>query len=149
MHVGVIQGFPVELKQVFLNLIGNAVQAMPEGGRLRLRVAGCQSGATDGISVSIVDTGSGIAPEQALHLFEPFFTTKSTKGTGLGLWISKGIVQKYGGTIRFRSVRHADGNITCFRVFFPDPHYKTYVEPFIPETRATNAEPARISNGHI
>jgi PAS domain S-box-containing protein len=148
VHKGVIQGFPVELKQVFLNLIGNAVQAMPEGGRLRLRIAGCQSGATGGISVSIVDTGSGITPEQAQHLFEPFFTTKSTKGTGLGLWISKGIVQKYGGTIRFRSVRHADGNITCFRVFFPDPHYMTYVEPFNLETRANLAEPARSSNGH-
>jgi len=145
---GVIQGFPVELKQVFLNLIGNAVQAMPEGGRLRLRVAGSQSRGPSGVSVSIVDTGSGIAPEQAQHLFEPFFTTKSTKGTGLGLWISKGIVQKYGGTIRFRSVRHAGGNITCFRVFFPDPHYKTYVEPFISETQASYAEPARSSNGH-
>jgi PAS domain S-box-containing protein len=134
---GVIEGFPVELKQVFLNLIGNAIQAMPDGGRLRLRVADCQSRDTSGICVSIVDTGSGIGPEQAQHLFEPFFTTKSTKGTGLGLWISKGIVQKYGGTIGFRSVRHAGGNVTCFRVFFPDARRKTFVEPFIVEARAS------------
>ncbi len=140
LNNGVIQGFPVELKQVFLNLISNAAQAMPEGGRLRLRVADCQSRDTAGIRVSIIDTGSGIGPEQAQHLFEPFFTTKSTKGTGLGLWISKGIVQKYGGTIRFRSVRHADGNITCFRVFFPDTHRKTFIEPFIAEARASYAE---------
>jgi signal transduction histidine kinase len=137
---GVIHGFPVELKQVFLNLIGNAVQAMPEGGRLRLRVAGSQSGGTAGISISIVDTGSGIGSEQAKHLFEPFFTTKSTKGTGLGLWISKGIVQKYGGTIRFRSVRRAHGNVTCFRVFFPDPNRNAYLETIITEARASSAE---------
>jgi PAS domain S-box-containing protein len=140
LNNGIIQGFPVELKQVFLNLISNAAQAMPEGGRLRLRVADCQSRDTAGIRVSIIDTGSGIGPEQAQHLFEPFFTTKSTKGTGLGLWISKGIVQKYGGTICFRSVRHADGNITCFRVFFPDTHRKTFIEPFIAEARASYAE---------
>src|SRR5258708_6452873 len=74
-----------------------------------------------GVCVSITDTGTGIGPDQAQHVFEPFFTTKSTKGTGLGLWISKGIVQKYGGTIKFRSLRQPAGNITCFRVFFPDP----------------------------
>ena len=119
---GVMQGFPVELKQVFLNLIGNAVQAMPEGGTLRLRVVECGERETRsaGICVTITDTGSGIAPEYAKHLFEPFFTTKSIKGTGLGLWISKGIIQKYGGTIRFRSLRQASGNITGFQVFFPD-----------------------------
>jgi PAS domain S-box-containing protein len=148
LNNGVIQGFPVELKQVFLNLIGNAVQAMPEGGRLRLRVADCQSGGLAGICISIVDTGSGVGPEQAKHLFEPFFTTKSTKGTGLGLWISRGIIQKYGGTIRFRSVLRAGGNVTCFRVFFPDPHRKTYVEPFITDARAAYAELAGSSIRH-
>jgi len=122
MSQGTIQGFPGELKQVFLNLIGNAVQAMPEGGRLRLRVVECgQRGERNaGICISVTDTGTGIASEHAKRLFEPFFTTKSTKGTGLGLWISKGIVEKYGGTIRFRSWRHASGNLTSFQVFFPD-----------------------------
>jgi PAS domain S-box-containing protein len=148
LNNGLIHGFPVELKQVFLNLIGNAVQAMPEGGQLRLRVADYQSGSTTGICVSIVDTGSGIGPEQAKHLFEPFFTTKSTKGTGLGLWISKGIVQKYGGTIRFRSVGRVHGSVTCFRVFFPDPHRKAYVEPFITEAQASYAELAGRSTQH-
>ena len=59
------------------------------------------------------------APEDAKQLFEPFFTTKSTKGTGLGLWISKGIVQKYHGIIRFRSVQFIRGHITAFSVFIP------------------------------
>lgn len=119
---GMIHGFPVELKQVFLNLIGNATQAMPNGGTLRLHVMNCgQHGKyCGGIFVSVIDTGCGISPEHARKLFEPFFTTKSVKGTGLGLWISKGIVQKYGGTIRFRSLRRPSGNITCFQVFLPD-----------------------------
>lgn len=121
---GVIYGFPVELKQVFLNLIGNAVQAMPQGGKLRLRVVevGAREERSGGISVSITDTGSGISAENTKNLFEPFFTTKSDKGTGLGLWISKGIVQKYGGNINFRSLLYPSGNVTCFQVFFPDAH---------------------------
>ncbi len=118
---GMIQGFPVELKQVFLNLIGNAVQAMPDGGRLRLHVFGSfrRADRQAGTCVCVCDTGIGIDAEHARHLFEPFFTTKSAKGTGLGLWISKGIIQKYGGTISFRSIRRPGSNITCFRIFLP------------------------------
>jgi signal transduction histidine kinase len=118
---GPVLGFPGEFKQVFLNLIGNAIQAMPEGGRLRIRVSEALEHGRQrhGIRVLICDTGSGIRPEDAKQLFEPFFTTKSTKGTGLGLWISKGIVQKYEGVIRFRSMRLLHGNITAFSVFIP------------------------------
>ncbi len=117
----VVQGFPVELRQVFLNLLGNAVQAMPKGGKLRVYVRE----ATDwglkqrGTAISIIDTGVGIRPEDAKRLFQPFFSTKSTKGTGLGLWISKGIVQKYYGTLTCRSYRSQDLCATCFRVFLP------------------------------
>lgn len=116
-----MRGFPVELRQVFLNLIGNAIQAMPEGGKLGIAVREGTDWTIErrGIMISIVDTGHGIKPEDARHLFQPFFSTKSTKGTGLGLWISKGIVQKYEGRISFRSVRAGPGRSTCFRVFFP------------------------------
>jgi PAS domain S-box-containing protein len=116
-----VQGFPGELKQVFLNLVGNAIQAMPEGGRLRIRVREAidRTRQRQGVVVSIADTGSGIRPEDAKQLFEPFFTTKSTKGTGLGLWISKGIIQKYEGVIRFRSMRLLAGHTTSFSVFIP------------------------------
>ncbi len=118
---GVLQGFPGELKQVFLNLIGNAIEAMPDGGRLRVHVhdsAGTHS-QHSGVRVSISDTGVGISPEDAKRLFEPFFSTKPAKGTGLGLWISKGIIQKYEGTICFRSARLRGGNVTCFSVLIP------------------------------
>jgi two-component system, NtrC family, sensor kinase len=118
---GIVHGFPGELRQVFLNLISNAIQAMPSGGTLRLRVAEATDRETQrrGIAVSVTDTGSGIRREDARHLFQPFFTTKSAKGTGLGLWISKGIVQKYEGTITFRSYHSPAGACTCFRVFLP------------------------------
>ncbi|HEY6350995.1 MAG TPA: ATP-binding protein [Candidatus Angelobacter sp.] len=116
-----ILAYPAELKQVFLNLVGNALQAMPGGGRLRVTVRETaeRGRLPRGIRISVCDTGSGIRPENAKRLFEPFFTTKSTKGTGLGLWISKGIIQKYDGTIRFRSLRLNGASATCFAVFIP------------------------------
>ena len=118
---GVVQGFPGELKQVFLNLTSNAIEAMPDGGQLRVHVG--ESSAVSlqpaGVRVSISDTGGGIKPEDAKRLFEPFFSTKSTKGTGLGLWISRGIAQKHEGTIRFRSMTLRGESITCFSVFIP------------------------------
>jgi PAS domain S-box-containing protein len=118
---GVVQGFPVELKQVFLNIIGNAIQAMPAGGRLRIQLyeSGDRRNGRSGLRVSVYDTGMGIRPDHAKRIFEPFFSTKETKGTGLGLWISRGIIQKYEGNIRFRSMRVGDGHITCFSVFIP------------------------------
>jgi signal transduction histidine kinase len=116
-----VQGFPVELRQVFLNLIGNAIQAMPEGGVLGVFVREATDWTTQrrGTAISIVDTGAGIRPEDVRRLFQPFFSTKSTKGTGLGLWISKGIIQKYDGRIVCRSYRRGDRCVTCFRIFLP------------------------------
>ena len=118
---GKLQGYPGELKQVFLNLIGNAIQAMPSGGRLRIRLreSTARNNGRRGVRVSVCDTGVGISSEHAKRLFEPFFSTKEAKGTGLGLWISKGIIQKYEGTIRFRSLALAAGKVTCFSVFIP------------------------------
>ena len=128
---GRVQGFPVELRQVFLNLVSNAIQAMPDGGNLRINVRDAIDWSREmpGIAVSIIDNGVGIRPEDAERLFQPFFSTKSTKGTGLGLWISKGIVQKYDGRISCRSNRRSEGWTTCFRVF-------------LPTSRTTNADPS-------
>ena len=124
-------GFPGELKQVLLNLISNAIEAMPNGGRLCVHV-GESSGAhggRGGVRVSIADSGAGIGPEEAKRLFEPFFSTKSTKGTGLGLWISRGIIQKYEGAIRFRSQGSAGRKVTCFSVLLPASSHTHRVPP--------------------
>jgi PAS domain S-box-containing protein len=119
--IGTIRGFPVELRQVFFNLIGNAIQAMPGGGKLRIRLGERwnEKARRNELYVSVCDTGSGVRPEHAKHLFEPFFSTKSSKDTGLGLWISKGIVEKHEGTIQFRSIPFRGGNMTSFRVILP------------------------------
>lgn len=118
---GTIHGLSVELRQVFLNLISNAVQAMPDGGRLRLELieSHARNNGHAGMRINVCDTGVGVKPEHAGRIFEPFFSTKDAKGTGLGLWISRGIIQKYGGNIRFRTLRMKGGNVTCFSVFIP------------------------------
>lgn len=121
LTTSIVHGFPVELRQVFLNLVGNAVQAMASGGTLGVHVREMTdwSRSRRGTSISIIDTGIGIQPDDLKRLFQPFFSTKSTKGTGLGLWISKGIIQKYDGTLTCRTLRNPRGNVTCFRVFLP------------------------------
>ena len=85
---GLVVAFPVELRQIFINLIANALQAMPEGGTLRVSLRhGSQwtaGSARTGIRVSITDTGVGIPTKHRHKIFEPFFTTKAEKGTGLG-----------------------------------------------------------------
>ena len=102
-----------QMKQVFLNLITNAAQAMPQGGKLGLRTA-----RLDGeVAVSVSDTGEGILPEVQAHIFEPFFTTKPAgQGTGLGLSISLAIVQEHGGRI---SVESQVGEGSTFTVWLP------------------------------
>jgi signal transduction histidine kinase len=118
---GVVRAFPGELRQVFLNLIDNAIGASPKGGVLRLRTCDVsdRKSRRKGVAISVVDTGRGIRPEDAGRLFQPFFTTKGASGTGLGLWISRGIVQKYEGQLKFRSLHCSARTMTCFRVFLP------------------------------
>jgi signal transduction histidine kinase len=88
-----------ELQQVIINLLINAIQAMPEGGTLRLSTQEWtdEQGAR-GAVLQVQDTGPGLAPGVAERLFRPFFTTKND-GNGLGLWISQGLVERYGGGI--------------------------------------------------
>jgi PAS domain S-box-containing protein len=120
---GLVVAFPVELRQIFINLIANALQAMPEGGALRVSLRHSSewsaSGARPGLRVSITDTGTGIPVKHRHKIFEPFFTTKAEKGTGLGLWVSRGIVQKLDGTIRFRCTKWRGRTLTSFAVFIP------------------------------
>jgi len=120
---GLVVAFPVELRQIFINLIANALQAMPEGGTLRVSLRYTSqwnaSVARPGIRVSVTDTGVGIPTKHRHKIFEPFFTTKAEKGTGLGLWVSRGIVQKLDGTIRFRCAKWRGRTLTSFAVFIP------------------------------
>lgn len=88
-----------ELQQVLINLMVNALQAMPDGGTLLLASGDREENGVRGGFVAVGDSGSGITPHDREHLFDPFFTTKTSDGTGLGLWVSLGLVQRYGGRI--------------------------------------------------
>ena len=117
-----VRGFPGELRQVFSNLVGNAIDAMPDGGKLILHLR--QSSLTSdparrGVRITILDTGAGIPTGVRKNLFAPFFTTKGEKGTGLGLWVSRGIIEKHEGTIHLASRRRAGKSGTAFSVFLP------------------------------
>ena len=91
-----VPGSAAELSLLFLNLLRNARDAMPEGGTVTIaarRAKGC-------VAVTVADEGTGISAEVQRRLFDPFFTTKGTRGTGLGLWLARGPMQRLGGTIR-------------------------------------------------
>src|SRR3954452_14533057 len=105
-----------ELKQVLSNLIANAIDASREGGSIFIRAKSARRGR--GICITIADTGAGIPARDKRHLFTPFFTTKREVGTGLGLWITRDLLQKKGGSVRFRSRDHAPTG-TVMRVYLP------------------------------
>lgn len=113
--------YPGELRQVFANLIGNAFDATRNGGRIILRErAGVHSKTGQhGIRITVADTGQGMSAEVKAHLFEAFYSTKELQGTGLGLWISKGLIEKHGGVIRFRSSTKQANSGTVFSIFIP------------------------------
>jgi two-component system NtrC family sensor kinase len=107
-----IRGHPHDLQQVFLNLFLNAIQAMPEGGKLTVEADVVEN---DWVRVRVADTGVGIPPEHLSQIFDPFFTTKDPgKGTGLGLSVSHGIVKEHGGRIEVAS---DPGQGTTFSVY--------------------------------
>jgi len=118
-----ILGFPGELRQLFSNLILNAMESMKDGGRLRIRVVRAHEWAgeqREGVRVTVADTGSGISDHSLPHIFEPFFTTKKETGTGLGLWLAYGIVQKHSGWMRVTSRTIPGSSGTVFMVFLPE-----------------------------
>jgi PAS domain S-box-containing protein len=117
-----VRGFPGELRQVFANLVANAIHSMPNGGRLLLHVyesSLASDSGRKGIRVTVLDNGTGIEPEVASKLFAPFYTTKGESGTGLGLWVTRGIIEKHEGTIRFISTVRSGRSGTAFSVFLP------------------------------
>ena len=133
--------FAGELRQVFANLIGNAIDAMPQGGRLTLRARRSRDWSNPerlGVRFQVADTGSGMPEHVIKRIFEPFFTTKEITGTGLGLWVSSEIVVKHKGSMRVRSHPEDRGGPsgTVFELFFPD-------EPEAPAVIAELEAPAK------
>jgi two-component system NtrC family sensor kinase len=114
-----------ELQQVIINLLINAIQAMPDGGVLRLETRDVDGGA----ELQVIDSGSGLPPATLERLFRPFFTTKND-GNGLGLWISQGLVERYGGHIG--AANREDG--TAGAVFT----VRLFTEPQAPQAPSTN-----------
>lgn len=122
-----VTGFPVELRQVFTNLLANAADASPSGTAVTLTtavVSGILGGdgtapRRPGVLATIQDQGVGIPANVQDRLFEPFFSTKGEAGTGLGLWVSKGIVLRHEGSIDLTSSRAKDDHGTTISVFIP------------------------------
>ncbi len=114
--------FAGDLRQVFANLIANALDAITVEGRLAVRTRRSRDWKTGrpGVRVLVADNGCGMSAETMRALFEPFFTTKPATGTGLGLWVSEEIIRNHQGTIRLRSSQNPGRSGTTFAVFFPD-----------------------------
>lgn len=114
-----IHGDPQQLKQVLINLVFNAAEAMPAGGTLAIRAAAGAAGSAEGrneLVVAVSDTGTGINPDSMDRIFRPFFTTKKKRGTGLGLSVCDRIMKAHGGTV---SVESKQGVGTTFYLRFP------------------------------
>jgi signal transduction histidine kinase len=113
-----------ELRQVFVNLISNAIEATPPGGQLLVRIRSSTSwhpeGPVRGVRILVADSGRGIAPEFRKRIFEPFFTTKAHEtGNGLGLWVVQDLIENQGGTIHLRSSQLPGWKGTTFGIFLP------------------------------
>ncbi len=119
-----VAAFPAELRQVFTNLITNAAEAADPGGEVKIEIIPQTAGVDAdgqklqaGATVTITDNGAGVPEEVRPHLFQPFFTTKGERGTGLGLWVSRGIINKHGGTISLNSDTSEAAHGTVVSVF--------------------------------
>jgi len=131
-----VLGDASEIREVLTNLIVNAVDAMPQGGLLRL--ATCQPPDSSRVELTVADTGIGMTDEVRAQIFDPFFTTKGPGGSGLGLSVSYGILKRHHGTI---SIQTAPGAGTTFTVTLPAAEGKPVVEP---EVSAAIPDPLRI-----
>lgn len=116
-----IRGFPAQLRQVFSNLVRDAIEASFAGSEIRINISrtttdeDCVAGAR----VTIADRGIGIAKENLERIFEAFFTTKELKGTGVGLWLSSAIIRGHRGRIRVKGSTQPGRSGSCISVFLP------------------------------
>ena len=119
----IIHAFPAQLRQVFSNVIRNAIEASPRGAEIRIRISKCmlyREPREPGARVTISDSGVGIHSENRHRVFDAFFTTKELKGTGVGLWLSSTIVQEHRGRIQLRSSTRANHSGTCLSILLPE-----------------------------
>ncbi len=143
-----IYGLSGELNQAIANLVSNAADAVSNGGSIRVRIDCQRRGEEDVVRVIIQDNGPGIAPEHRDRIFEPFFTTKKDVGTGLGLWVTKEIIERHGGSVEVHcgSADAGQGEpATTFTVTLPvRPEAESLAtDDASPENgRAENADPA-------
>jgi PAS domain S-box-containing protein len=128
-----IHGLSGELNQAVANLVSNAADAVPNGGTIRVTIdchedpGGKDEPASKVVKIIIEDNGPGIAPEHRDHIFEPFFTTKKDVGTGLGLWVTKEIIERHSGTVEVRSVNDAPSG-TAFSITLPvRPEFQSFI----------------------
>ncbi len=121
---GLARCYEGEIRQVLNNLVANAIESMKLGGRLLVRTRRSRSWKTgqQGVRISIADTGQGIEPGVTARIFDAFFTTKGLNGTGLGLWISMGIVLKHHGCLQVRSRVGTEKSGTVFSLLLPSEH---------------------------
>jgi signal transduction histidine kinase/ActR/RegA family two-component response regulator/predicted negative regulator of RcsB-dependent stress response len=127
-----IKGDPVELREVLVNMIYNAIDAMPSGGEVRVSTQENR----ERVVVHITDTGTGMGPEVKQRLFDPFFTTKGKAGTGMGLAVSFGIIRRHEGSIEVDS---EPGRGTTFKISLPK------VVPELPETKGNDSTDIAVS----
>ena len=116
---GAVMGVDGELRQVVTNLINNSIDALPDAGTIKVKVSKLTRLTASLVRLTIFDNGSGIPPEALDRIFEPFFSLKPIIGTGLGLWITREIIQKHGATLRVRSSVKPGASYTAFTIVFP------------------------------
>jgi len=137
--------FPGELRQVLSNLIANAIEATDPGGLLMFRLRSARNWSDQGVRgvrLSVGDNGAGMPPEVRNRLGEPFFTTKGQHGTGLGLWVTRSILNRYGGNLQLRSSVAPERHGTVFSLFLP-----TNLRPQAVSPRAGAAPGASTKSG--
>ena len=142
MNARMAHGFAGELRQVLDNVIDNAIDASPRAGVINIRTRRSTAAGADRIILTVCDNGPGISPEMLPRIFSPFVTTKAANGSGLGLWVSQGIVQKHNGTIRVRSATEHPGRPkktgSVFRISLPASEEVATEDAVLPARRAAS-----------
>jgi signal transduction histidine kinase len=144
--------FPGEMRQVYSNLIANAIEASEPGGRIVVRLHRSKrwnGKDTAGMRVLVADNGCGMQEHVRAKLGQPFYTTKGQRGTGLGLWVSRTILQRYGAEMRLRSSVAPERHGTTFSVFVPFVHRARVVEIAAPGAKVGDGQPGNGEAGEL